>query len=255
MPRETHQQGPSSPGTTRLFRTRVWTAGRLLFLAVALTITFGTFFMTGMRVANKAREVAVPDLRGLSIDQANDALADAGLVLRVDQRRADTSVPADHVFAQDPAPGSILRRQRAVRVDVSDGRRDPVIPAVVGQVERTAEIVLADDRITIANRAEIRTDAYAADVVVGQDPPADRRASQVSLLVNRGETAGGYVMPDIIGAMGARVVDILRRRGFRVTVAAEVPYPGLPSGVVIRQTPQAGFRIGQGDAIVLEVSR
>jgi beta-lactam-binding protein with PASTA domain len=62
-------------------------------------------------------------------------------------------------------------------------------------------------------------------------------------------------MPDVIGAQGARVVDILRRRGFRVTVGAQVPYPGLPAGIVVRQTPQAGFQIGYGDAVVLEISQ
>jgi beta-lactam-binding protein with PASTA domain len=62
-------------------------------------------------------------------------------------------------------------------------------------------------------------------------------------------------MPDVIGTLGLRTVDILRRRGFRVTVTAEVPYPGLPPGVIVRQTPQAGFQIGYGDPVQLEISR
>lgn len=255
MPPEGLESSRPIPSRRHRLRTRVWSAGRLLVLGVALALTFGTFFLTGMRVANRAREVAIPDLRGLTMDEANLALADLGLVLRVDQRRADPKVPANRVLAQEPPPNSVLRRQRAVRIHVSEGQRDPVVPIVVGQVERTAEIVLADDKITVGSRAEIRTEAYPSDVVVGQDPPPTHHAATVALLVNRGETTGGYVMPDLIGAMGGRVVDVLRRRGFRVTVAAEVPYPGIPSGVVVRQTPQAGFQIGQGDTIVLEVSR
>ncbi len=239
----------------RLLRTRAWSAGRLLVLAVALTVTFGAFFLTGMRVANRAREVKVPDIHGLTINEATQALGDVGLVLRVDMRRPDPKVPIDHVLSQEPDPGTVLRRQRAIRVRVSDGQREPVIPAVAGQVERTAEIVLGQEQVKVAGRAEIRTASYPADTVVAQDPPAKSQAAEVSLLVNRGESGAGFVMPDVIGAIGGRVVDILRRRGFRVTVGAEVPYPGLPSGVVIRQTPQAGFQIGYGEAIVLEVSR
>ncbi len=64
-----------------------------------------------------------------------------------------------------------------------------------------------------------------------------------------------YVMPDLIGTPGARVADLLRRRLFRVTILGEVPYPGLPAGTVVRQTPQAGFQIAPGDPITLEVSR
>jgi beta-lactam-binding protein with PASTA domain len=34
-----------------------------------------------------------------------------------------------------------------------------------------------------------------------------------------------------------------------------VPYPGLQPGVVIRQSPQAGFQIGSGEPVTIEVSR
>jgi serine/threonine-protein kinase len=229
--------------------------GRFLILAVALAFTFGAFFLTGMRVANRAREVEVPDIRGQSVAEANAGLAAVGLVLRVDLRRPDGSVPVDHVLDQEPEPGTVLRRQRAVRVRVSDGQRDPVVPEVVGQAERSAELALAHDQIAIVRRAEIRSTSYPAGTVIAQDPDPKNRAPEVALLVNQGERGVSYVMPDTIGATATQVVEILRRRGFRVTIGAEVPYPGLPPGVVVRQAPQAGFQVDYGDAILLEVSR
>lgn len=241
--------------TSRQLRTRVWSAGRLLVLCVALGATFATFFLTGMRVANRARDVVVPDLRGLALTEANEASNRAGLVLRLEARRGDSTVPRDHVISQEPEPGTVLRRQRNIRVRVSDGQQDPVVPVVVGQNERTAELVLTQEQIEVGLKAEIRTNGYAAGAVVAQDPPGAQQAARIALLVNRGESGGGYVMPDVIGTVGSRVVDILRRRGFRVTIGAEMPYPGLPAGIVIRQTPQAGFQIGYGESIVLEISR
>lgn len=246
---------PPARTETHQLRTRVWGAGRVLVLAVALAITFGTFFLTGMRVANRARDVRVPDLHGLTLAEATQASRNAGLDLRIDARRPDATVPAEHILTQDPEPGSTLRRQRAIRVRVSEGQQAPVVPVVVGQNERTADIVLSQQNIEIGGRVEIRTSAYATGVIVAQDPPGAQQAAQVTLLVNRGESGAGFVMPDVIGAQGGRVVDILRRRGFRVTIAAQVPYPGLPSGIVVRQAPQAGFQIGYGDTIVLEVSQ
>jgi beta-lactam-binding protein with PASTA domain len=62
-------------------------------------------------------------------------------------------------------------------------------------------------------------------------------------------------VPDLIGTYGDEVTAVLRARGFRVTIVAEVSYPGLPQGVVVRQTPEPGFRIAFGEAISLEVSR
>lgn len=237
-------------------RNRVWSAGRLLVLAAALLVTYGAFFLASMRVATRAREVQVPDLRGRSLADARRAMADAGLVLRIDeQRQPDPKVPADYVLSQTPAPGTVLRRQRQVRIRVSEGQRDPAVPPVVGTPQRTAEIMLSGDRIAVGTLSEIRTGDYEADAVVAQDPPPTSRARTVSLLVNRGVGDASYVMPDVIGTIGLRAVEVLRSQGFRVAITATVPYPGLQAGVVIRQTPQAGFQIAFGEPVTIEVSR
>jgi serine/threonine-protein kinase len=237
-------------------RARVWTAGRLLVLAGALVFTFAAFFLTAMRVAIHAREVKVPDIRGKSVAEATTTLLQAGLAMKIDpQRRADGTIPADHILTQDPDAGTVIRNQRPIRVRVSDGVRDPTVPAVVGQPQNLAEVALANDKVTIAGRAEIRTASYPTDTVVAVDPPAKNRASSVTLLINRGAAGSSYVMPDLIGTFGVQAEAILRRNGFRVTNAIHVPYPGIPPGIVVRQTPQAGFQIEYGAPIALEVSQ
>jgi serine/threonine-protein kinase len=200
--------------------------------------------------------VEVPNLTGKSVADARTLLADYGLVLRVDeQRRPDKTVPANHVLTQEPPAGETIRRQRAVRVRLSDGLRAPAVPTLVGLPERTAEITLSGDRVTVGYRAEISSPDYAADVIVAQDPPAESRADKVNLLVNRGGGSQDFVVPDLIGTLGSRSADLLRSLKFRIAVTAEVPYPGLPPGIVVKQTPQPGFRIAAGETITLEVSR
>jgi beta-lactam-binding protein with PASTA domain len=77
----------------------------------------------------------------------------------------------------------------------------------------------------------------------------------VSVLLNRGEEATTYVMPDVIGMNGEQAADGLRRGGFRVSIVGSQPYPGVPPGTVVRQQPQGGFKVAAADAISLEVSR
>lgn len=264
MPPESSRPGRSrrpsaarpAPFRASPLRERVWTAGRLFLLGAALTATFGTFFLASMRVVSRARETKVPDVIGRPVAEATTILADAGLAIRVqEQRRPDKALPADHVLLQDPSPGTVMRRQRSVRVHLSEGQRAPEVPAVTGNTERAAEFSLAQEGIAIAGRAEIRTSASGAGMVIAQDPPAKTRASEVSLLVNRGEAALTYVMPDLIGTIGVRSAAILRARGFRIAVTAEVSYPGLPPGVVVRQTPAPGYQMTPSEAISLEVTR
>lgn len=237
-------------------RTRVWSAGKLVVLAAALTTTYAIFAVVAMRLALKTREVQVPELTNRNANEATAVAGGLGLTLKVDDtRRPDPKIAAGRVLAQDPAAGSIARRQRSIRVWLSAGARSASIPPLVGETERTAQMRLTQDGIALASVAEIRSPTYAADVIVAQTPPAKSTTGRVSLLVNRGEEGATYVMPDLIGMNGDRAAEVLRGYGFRVAVVGSNPYPGIAAGIVLRQSPQAGFQITPGEPISLEVSR
>jgi serine/threonine-protein kinase len=237
-------------------RTRVWSAGKIVVLIGALAATYGVFAIGSMRLALRAREVAAPNLTNRTANEASAASAELGLTLKVDDmRRQDPKIAAGRVLAQDPAPGSITRRQRSIKVWLSAGQRASLVPALTGETERTAQLRLAQDGLALTSVSEIRTDSYPADVVVAQQPAGKVAGASVSLLVNRGGESATYVMPDLIGVNGDRAAEILRGRGFRVAVVGSNPYPGVAAGVVLRQSPQAGFQIGPGEPISLEVSR
>src|SRR5512140_858552 len=230
--------------------TRVWTAGKLVLLAGGLVVTYLLFATASMRVALRTREVQVPDFTNRTANEASAIATEVGLTLKVDElRRPDPKVAAGHVLAQEPPAGSIARRQRPVRVWLSAGQRASTVPALTGESERTAELRLAQDGLSLGTVSEIRSQDYPDDVVIGQNPPPKSGASKVELLVNRGERGTTYVMPDLIGVNGDRAADILRDRGFRVAVVGSQPYPGVAEGIVIRQSPQGGFQIGPGEPV------
>jgi serine/threonine-protein kinase len=138
---------------------------------------------------------------------------------------------------------------------LSSGPRVTTIPQLTGETERTAQLRLQADGLAVVGLDEIRSNDYPADAIVAQTPPPQSRGTEVALLVNRGERSASYVMPDLIGVLGDRAAGLLRSRGFRVAVVGEQPYPGVPAGIVLRQTPQAGFQVAPGEPISLEVSR
>lgn len=237
-------------------RTHVWSAGKLLLLGGALIATYGLFAAASMRLALRASEVQVPDLTNRTASEATATAADLGLTIRVDDaRRPDAKIPADRVVAQEPSAGLTARRQRSVRVWLSAGSRAATVPVLTGETERAAQLRLAQNGLELAGVSEIRSQTYSSEVVVAQAPASTGPGVGVALLVNRGEQGASYVMPDLIGVTGDRAADILRNRGFRVAVVGSMPYPGVVPGVVLRQRPQAGFRIAPGEPISLEVSR
>ena len=113
----------SNTGTAPAYRVhaRVKSDDAALF---GIGTVAGVFFLAAVRVTTRAREVEVPNLYGKSLEEARGLLAERGLVVRVDDvRRPDKTVPADHILSQEPAAGQVIRRQRPVRLRVSDGQR------------------------------------------------------------------------------------------------------------------------------------
>jgi beta-lactam-binding protein with PASTA domain len=237
-------------------RTRVWTIGRVVLLICALGGTYGLFTVAAIGVALRAREVSVPKVVGLGLAEAGTAMDAAGLPLKVDDNRPfDPSIPPDRIAAQDPGPGVAVRRGRSVRIWISAGSRSSVVPKLVGETTRTAQARVQQDGIEITAVADIRTSDLPADAIVAQEPAPGARNTKVGIVVNRGERAAGFVMPDLIGVAGDDALELLRSHGLRVTIVAQQPYPGVPSGVILRQSPAAGFQVTPDQPISLEVSR
>ena len=238
------------------FAARVWMLGKGVALMVALIATFFVSLAVSMRVALRVGEVSVPALAGGTVNDATAELADLGLTLRVDDAgRPDGRVPAGRIMQQDPPAGIRARRQRSVRVWLSTGPRSALVPRVIGQTERTARIRLEQGEMTIAATSEIHSTDYAPDTVIAQSPAPDSAATRVQLLVNRGEPAITYVMPNVAGTVGEQAAEALRQQGLRVAVVATVPVPNIPPGTVTQQTPAAGTQVSATDIVSLEVSR
>ena len=126
---------------------------------------------------------------------------------------------------------------------------------MIGETERSARARVQQDGLETTGVADIKSSDYPADSVVAQDPAPGAHSTRVGLLVNRGERAASYVMPDLIGVASDEAVAVLRGRGLRVTIVAHQPYPGAPPGIILRQSPSAGFEITPDQPISLEVSR
>ncbi|MCY4077914.1 MAG: PASTA domain-containing protein [Acidobacteria bacterium] len=231
-------------------------AVRFVALTGALAATFGLSALAGLQLAIRTREVPTPDVTGQTVEEATSQLAAAGLTARLQPlRRIHATIDAGQVAEQDPSPGATTRSRRSVKLWLSSGPTAGEVPPVIGESESGARRRLLDNDVVIESVAEIRSGRYATGAVVAQEPPPSGSGDAVSLLVNRGERGQTYVMPDLIGVGSDSAADILRTRGFRVSVVADHPYPGVPSGVILRQAPAAGFQIAPGEAISLEVSR
>lgn len=239
------------------FRTVLRFLARNTLLGAALLATLGGSAVVTMRVVLSARDVAVPGVVGRALPDASALAADRGLDVRVEGRRYDAAVPADHVIAQEPAPGGTLKVHRQVRVWVSLGPRRITVPPVEGQSVRTARIALEQAGLPLAHVVEVDSMA-PEDTVLVQRPVSgetDAPGDGAALLVSRGPGRAAYVMPDLIGRSAEAVVSSLQALGFKVADVRYRTYPGVAPGIVLRQLPPAGHRVDPRTPLSLDVSR
>ena len=172
--------------------------GALAMIAVALLSAF-----VAMRLAIHGREAVVPALTGLSVADAGKLAGHEGLRLTLENRFYSADIPAGRILAQDPAPGSRVRREWPVRITESLGTQAVNIPDLTGTSERAATVAIHRLALDLGVVAHLAAPGDA-DVVLTQTPPANSSGvdgPRVSLLVSDPEASqpAAYVMPSLVG--------------------------------------------------------
>lgn len=229
----------------------------LVSVGAALILAVTAFnFVVMPFVVRQGKEVDVPAVAGLPLDEAVAVLNEVGLAVREPVERVSPTVEAGTVLDQDPPAGRAVKPERQVLLVVSKGGRERMVPDVPGQTLRFARILLGQEGYSVGDVVRIPSDRLGENFVLASDPPESTRmasGSNVSLLVSAGSepAADGWILPDLSGRRVGSVAADLRAAGFQVEVADD-PLDRLGGMTQITGTvPEAGARVRRGDRIVL----
>ncbi len=225
--------------------------------ALVLTV-FGLTFYMAMKVEMRSTEVMVPELTGLSMEEANAKASPLGLVLQVADRRHDPRVASGRVLQQQPAGGSRVREGRKLKLVLSLGGRVLTVPDLVGEADRAVEIRLRQDGFAPGDHARVGSrDAPSGSILAQVPPPGSPGVpnTRVHRLVSSGPPDLAWVMPDLIGRPRDQVERWLEATRFRRGPVRTIRAPGEPPGTVVGQLPLAGYPIRRNDIVELTVAR
>jgi len=205
-------------------------------------------------VSSGKKQVTVPDVVGMSEEEARAALRDADLkVGSVTEQEADDAEPGE-VLRQFPEADREVDEGTAVDLVVAG---EQTVPDVVGETEEDATEILNDAGYTVAVSSAPSSDVPEG-TVISQEPSAGSELPEgetVTILVSEGPEA--REMPNVEGE-DADDAEAFLEEDFGLDVSQVEANPtqcgvAQPPGTVCAQEPEAGTQVEPGDDATLYV--
>ena len=138
-------------------------------------------------VISEGREVKVPDLSGMTLDQAEEKLKELDLELGKTSTDFSESVKKDTIIDQEPRKNEKVQAGSEVDVTVSLGKEEPDIenvkvPNFVGEYEEDAINIAVENKLNVGNITYKYSDKYEKDVVMSQSIPANTQVAENSTI-------------------------------------------------------------------------
>lgn len=218
---------------------------------VLIIVAMASMLIT-MRLAIHRREVIVPKFIGMLPQPADQIAQQNGLILVRESRFYSDDVPVGHIVSQEPAPGKKVRKGWRVRIAESMGPQRNVVPSVIGDSPRAAELNISQRGLELGDVSTMSVPDAPPDQIVAQSPPPDSHAAspKVNILVSAPAADKAYVMPDLSGMRLADATVAITNAGLKVGNASTAT----PDAFVVKQSPAAGQRVISGATVTLETS-
>ncbi len=247
-PERPRRQAPPAglPGSPRR-RRRGWVLFVVVLLLAVAAAAAGWYL-------GIARWTTTPSVLDMTVAQATEQAAEAGLSVDVGGRAYSETVDAGDVVSSDPAPGDRILDDGTIEVVVSRGPERYDVPAVAGKDLDAATDVLEGTHLAVGDVTRVYHDEVGKGLVVSSDPAAGtsvKRDAVVDLVVSKGREPVDVV--DVTGQTLPAARRALRELGLRVEVERQYD-DEVPAGEVISQSPDEGT-LFKGDPVALVVSR
>lgn len=239
------------------FITSRWIKGIGIFIlgVILLFLFFDRILMPLM--IRLGQESDVPDLQGLTLEEAKSILRKRGLELSVIREEYALKYLPGTIISQIPEPESRVKKGRRIRVVLSKGGEKATVPELEGMTLRQAELALEARGLKMGEPVYISTDTLPAGEVITTFPSAGTTVPldmEIRVLINQTDTLEIVKVPKFRGENIKEVSAKLKELGLRLgRVRYRVKNHLLP-GTVLNQIPKEGAEVRRGSIVELEVS-
>ena len=220
-------------------------------------IAFGGTMMI-LKVTNP-KEVDLPDVVGLTREEAEEKIKEAKLKFEVEAEEYSTEVEENHIISQKPnyqETHNKVKEGSTVQVIVSKGTEKTKVPKVVGMTREEAEETLEEAKLKV-EIVEETSKKIEEGYVISQETEANAEANAGDTVIIHVSTGTGIkqvTMIDVTGKSEAEAKTALQALKLVVNVGTSEDN-SKDNGVVLKQSIEVGKVIDEGTTVTITVNK
>ena len=200
------------------------------------------------------KELPVPDVKNMTVVEAQRLLEEKEFKVDLEEKYGDPGkYNPGTVMEQSPKAGEKRKQGSLIILTICKGAELKGVPDVVGMSESKGENTLLEAGFKVGKITKKHVEGQRIGVVLSQAPKALDKApkgSAIDLVINEGDKE----VPNLIGKSIADAKRLLEQAGLKLGEVKEVNDHSAVKNVVLASNPNAGTKIGEGDAVSISVA-
>ncbi len=230
--------------------------GGAIILAL-LVVFIGTAIALNLKGASAQPDIVIPDLVGMTEDEAIEELEDIKLRLNVIGTR-ESDQEKGLVAEQLDEPDKKVKKDYSVKVVISSGKSAKVVrvPDLMGRTIEEAEDILEEKELSI-NKVIYEDSDKEQDTIISQTPNSGNdieEESGIDVVLSRGKQVKTYKTPDVVGLSEEAAKRLLESAGLEKGNISSAE-SSEEKGKIISQNPKSGITVEEGTKVELIVSK
>ena len=249
---ETHKSRLTEEKTKKATTAFIIGGGAVILVAaiVVLGIVLGWF-------GGGAKPIEVPNFAGKTIEQAQQEAEALGLKVEKGEEFYSADQEAGLITTQEPTAGSEVSEGKTIIVNISKGKKDGVMPKVVGKdlEEGRAELEALGFGISLVREV---TDSKPKNTIIRQSIDAGQSApdgTMIEVEVSNGKGKEMVKMPNIIGKTPDEANALLANEGLAAAVPVFEETTEITQNLVFWQQYPEGTELEKGTEVQYKVSK
>lgn len=252
QPEETVQKVPAEAGEQGKMAKRKLNYTKLLIYitAAVVMISVAAHFIFNRTLA----EITVPDVTKMTVVEAQKLLEEKEFKVELEEKYGDPAkFKPGTVMEQSPAAGEKRKQRSLIILTICRGAELKPVPDLAGMSLSKAEQTALNSGFKLGKITKKHVDGQRIGSVLSQSPKAlDKapRGSGIDLVVNEGDKE----VPNLIGKPISEAKKLLASAGLTLGEIKTVTDHSAAKNVVLASNPNAGTKIGAGDAVSITVA-